>query len=298
MKKNYKTILILVIIIVFFTRSLIDIKTIIREFLDYTNIFIKNVFPTSFIFILISTLLSEYQLIYFFQKITRIKSIKIYYLLMSIISGFPAGIILIKDGLDNNTISLEDANYLVRFCHFPNPLFIFYTFSSSINSLKDTIIIYSIYIISNIIILIIVPVNNNITITINNYKSFSKVLNRSINKTFKTIILIYGTSIMFYLLSIPFQDFTINNIYLYTLTNGIFDLTKGVLSLSLLNSILVKGIFGLLFISIGSFAIIIQIKSILEDTSISFKSFIFGRILSVLISVNIWIVYFCCFRVI
>ena len=43
---------------------------------------------------------------------------------MSMLSGFPSGAKYIKTLLDKGSIDLDEANYLIVFTHFANPLFV------------------------------------------------------------------------------------------------------------------------------------------------------------------------------
>ena len=283
MRKTYKIILILVSIITLLISYLINSNYIIKCFLDYTKLFYKNIFPVSFIFYILSTILIEYKLL----DIIPININSIYIFLLSLISGFPSGSKYTKDLLDNNYISYEEASKLLLFSHFPNPLFIIGSISIIINKTLCFKILISI-ILSNFIILLFTKKYkkniNNITYPNN----FSNILKISIYKSIKTIILIYGTSIFFYLISCIITKYISFNPYIYILISGIFDLTKGVFSTTIINNNIIKAIFILIFISFGSISIHIQIKSILEDTLL-YKSFIKGRIISTILSIIIFL---------
>ena len=142
----------ILIILLFTIHCCLKIQTIIPLFLNYTSIFIQNVFPTSFLFLLVSFLLIEYQFIEFFQKITHFKTYRLYFFIMGLFSGFPACILPIKEALINENISGEEANHYIMFSHFPNPFFILYTVRSIVK--ERTLTLYGIYIISNLLILL------------------------------------------------------------------------------------------------------------------------------------------------
>ena len=63
MKKKYKNILLLVILLCFLTLNMLSIDTIVLKIWEYTELFIKRIFPVSFIFITLSNLLIEYNFI-------------------------------------------------------------------------------------------------------------------------------------------------------------------------------------------------------------------------------------------
>ena len=285
MKKTYKTILILVSLITLLIIYLINSNYIIRSFLEYTELFYTKLFPVSFIFFIFSSLLIEYKVL----DIIPININSIYIYLLSLISGFPSGAYYTKELLNNNIITKNEANNLIMFSHFPNPLFIMGSVNLIINNKSLCLKILLSIILGNLIILIFTKKYKK-TITNNNTypNNFSEVLKKSIYKTIKTIILIYGTSIFFYLISSIITKYISLNPYIYILINGIFDLTKGVYSTTIINNDIIKSLFILLFTSFGSLSIQMQIKSILNDNSL-YKYFIKGRLISTFIS---FIVFF------
>ena len=285
MKKNCKTILVLVSLIILLIVYFFNSEYIIKCFLEYNELFYTKLFPVSFIFFTLSTLLIEYKIL----DIIPININSVYIYLLSLISGFPSGSKYTKELLDNNYISFEEASNLILFSHFPNPLFII----GSVNLILEKSICFKLLIsilLSNFIILLFTKKykkkHNNIIINNN----FSKILKKSVYTSIKTIILIYGISIFFYLISAIITKY-IYNPYLYVLISGIFDLTKGVFSTSIINNTIIKALFILIFISFGSISIHIQVKSILEDTLL-YKSFIKGRIIATTLAIIIFLLIF------
>ena len=283
MKKTYKTILLLVSIITLLITYFINSKYLIKCILEYNELFYTKLFPVSFIFFIFSTLLIEYKIL----DIIPININSIYIYLLSFISGFPSGSKYTKELLDNKTINIEEATNLRLFSHFPNPLFIL----GSINSILNNNLCFKLLIsimLSNFIILLFTKKYKKKQKTIIYPNCFSKVLKDSIYKSFKTIILIYGTSIFFYLISSIISKYISFNPYLYILISGIFDLTKGIFSTTIINDINMRSILILIFISFGSISIHMQVKSILEDTLL-YKYFLKGRIISTILSLIIFL---------
>ena len=282
MKKN-KLIFTLVSLIILLILYLINSEYIIKCFLDYSKLFYTKIFPTSFIFFTLSSLLIEYKIL----DIIPININNIYIFILSLISGFPSGSKYTKELLDNNYISIEEAKNLLLFSHFPNPLFILGPVSLILNKSICLKLLISI-ILSNFIILLFTKKYSKKHNTITYPNNFSKVLKSSIYKSIKTIILIYGTSIFFYLISTIITKYISFNPYFYILVSGIFDLTKGIFSTTIINNIFIRSLLILIFISFGSISIHIQIKSILEDTLL-YKSFLRGRIISTILSLIIYL---------
>ena len=108
------------------------------------------------------------------------------------------------------------------------------------------------------------------------------------DKTLKIIILIYGTSIFFYLISIIILNY-LNTKKLYIIINILFDLTKGIQTTSLITNQTIKDLIIILLLTISPLNINIQIKSILSDTNIKYKNFIKGRITSFILTIIIYI---------
>ena len=175
------------------------------------------------------------------------------------LTGFPSGPKYAKDLLDKKLISKDYANYLIMFTHFPNPLFILGSVSTikGINTLKLLIII----ILSNLFIAAIFKKKETITLPSTTPTSFSKALSTGIYSSLKIIILIYGSCLFFTLIASILNKYLTMSHLLYTLTNILFDLTKGIFSTSILKSNNLKELIILLATIFGTLTIHIQIKS-------------------------------------
>ena len=283
MIKNIKRHLTLTLIFTLLILYIKDSNLIINEFLSYTNIFITKLFPSVFIIYILSDLLINYGIIKLLKKITKYPT-TIYILLISLISGFPSGPKTIKDLNNEEFISEEESNKLIKFTHFPNPIFLFSTISLIT---KNISIIYISIIISNLIILIINKPKSNNKLPNIKEQDFTTTLSNSIIKTLKIIILIYGTSIFFYLISVIILKY-INNKDLYILINILFDLTKGITTTSLINNQILKDLVIILLLTISPLNINIQIKSILSDTNIKYINFIKGRLISSILTIILY----------
>ena len=291
MNKTSKRILILVTLTILLFLYISNSTLIINEFIKYTNIFLTKLFPATFIFFTISSLLIDYGIIEIFIKYFRINTSSFYIILMSMISGFPSGSKYIKDLYQKNLITKNSATKLLMYTHFPNPLFILGTVNLIIHDNNLTIKILLSIILSNFILLILNPPKNNITFQ-NNYtppKNFAISLSNSIFSTFKTITIIYGNSIFFFLIATIISKYLYLNVNQYILLNGFFDLTKGIISTTLIPNNIIQSIYITTFISFGGISIHMQVKSILEDTSLNYKNFLIGRILGTIISIILFL---------
>jgi hypothetical protein len=288
MKKTYKSSLILIFLITILTLYLVNSKFIIYHFLEYTKLYIEKLFPTSFIIYIISHLLINYQIINELNKITKNPN-KLYIIIMSMLTGFPSGPKYITELYKNKMIKKETATFLLRFTHFPNPLFILGSLTKIISLNKGIKILISIYLANFIIASITRVKDDEINTLTSKYQDFSIALKEAIKSSFNLQILIYGTNIFFYLVAVITTNYLKPTAILYVLINGIFDLTKGLFTTVLLPKN-IRYIFILLFLNLGSISIHIQTKSILSDTNLKYKIFLQGRIVSTILSLFIFMI--------
>lgn len=293
MKKNYQRLFIILFLSILLILYTINSPIIINSILSYTKLFITKLFPTNFIFFVISTILIEQGLIELLNTKFKLNSSIFYVTIMSILSGIPSGAKYTKDLLNKKVISNKTANYLITYTHFPNPMFVLSAATSLTNN-EIAIKILITLILSNLLIAIsLKPKGKEIyTISDSSPKDFASSLSKAIIDAIKVIIIIYGTSVFFYLITIIINKYLTLNTLNYIIVNGIFDLTKGIFSTSLINNELTKSILIILFSAFGSLSIHIQIKSIISNTSIKYKNFLFGRIIQIMISIPLFLLLY------
>lgn len=291
MKKNYHQFLIIIFLLIILISSLFNSNLIITSILEYTELFLTKLFPVSFIFFILSSLLIDYGLIETISKLFHINGATFFVTLMSLVSGFPSGSKYTKELLAKELITKDYANYLIKFTHFPNPLFVLGSVNIVLNNYNISFYLLISIILSNLIIALFLKPkvkislpNKTLSIT-----SFPQSLQNAIFSSFKTIILIYGTSLFFYLISILLSNILSLNNYNYVILMGIFDLTKGVFSTTIISSILIRALIILIFISFGGVSIHMQVKSILFNSDIKYSSFLKGRLLATFLSIVIFL---------
>ena len=280
MKKNHKSILILVTFLVFLILCVFYSEDTLAHILEYSKLFITKVFPASFIFYILSSLLIEYGIIQVFFDIFHINTSSFYVLLISLISGFPSGAKYTKELLEKQFIDEIEANQIIQFSHFPNPLFVMGVVTSVLKSkILARKILFSI-IISNLFLFFFrKKKKDNFLLKKEIYiPNFSNTLSKSIYQAFQTVILIYGTSLFFYLISFFLTKYFSFSILSFIFISGIFDLTNGVVATSLVSNCFFQAALILFFISFGGVSIHMQIMAIIADTSISYWNFLRGRI--------------------
>ena len=294
MKKIKTSNIILVVLICLTSLYLTNSVLITKKILIYTKLFIEKLFPASFLFFTLSTLLIEYNAVGSLTKIFKKNGAVLYITIMSLISGFPSGSIYTTELLKKKQITEKTANYLIRFTHFPNPIFILGPISQLFSSKSYAYKILISIILANIIIAIVTkPKEQSKNIERHNYpQSLSQTLSKATLSSLKTIILIYGTSIFLYLIITIINHYYKMPLISYVLLNGIFDLTNGVFLTSLITNPITKGIIIIFFFSFGGLSVHMQTKSIIADTQIKYKNFFIGRIWGIIIAniLFLWII--------
>ena len=296
--KKYSNLIIVILsfitlILILLNKTLVS-KTIINSFGIWFNTLVPSMFPMFILSnILISYNFTEYipkKIVNFFSNFFSISNNAVLIIFLSMISGFPANAINVKNALDNKLISNKEAEHLLFFNHFANPLFVLGTIGSFyLNNTKYGIIILISHILSNIIIGILFRKRSNYSI--NNYiskncksQSFGSIISDSINKSINSLFMISGTVTLFLILSnLIINVFNLNG-YLSIFLQGILEMTMSIASLSILNiNSVMKVVISTMIISFGGLSIHLQVYSSLNE-EIKYKNYLIGRILQMFIS--------------
>lgn len=305
MKAKYVNFLICTIILFFLIESFDHTNLIINTFLESTKLWFYNIIPTLSPFFVITDLLSNYGFINYISKIFG-KVMKIFNLsqecsyafFMSIISGFPGNAKLIKELLDNREINELEANKLLTFTHFSNPLFIIGTIGLLfLNNKKIGLIILIVHYITNFIVGILFRNIYKINHIIKENKKkeqfpFINCLLKSINSSINTLLIILGIII---LTSLIINIITINlNIPSFnkSLLTGFIEMTQGLKLISQEPiSIQLKASLMTFFLSFGGVSIHLQIMSILIEYKINYYIYLLSRIIhSSIASIMVYII--------
>lgn len=293
MKKTYQRLTIIIFLLVLLTLYTVNSSLIIKSILEYTNLFITRLFPTNFIFFVLSTILIDQGLIELINNKLKLDGSVFYVTIMSILSGIPSGSKYTKDLLEKGIIEEKTANYLLSFTHFPNPMFVLSTVTTLINS-KIALKILITLILSNLIIAFIFKPKKKEVYKVNSSISndFSSSLAKAILDAIKVIIIIYGTSVFFYLITVIINKYLTLTVFSHVILNGVFDLTKGLFTTILISNELLRSLLIIIFFAFGSLSIHIQVKSIISNTSLKYKKFILGRILQIMISIPLFLLLY------
>lgn len=234
-------------------------------------LFLNNILPLLFPMFIITKILLNYNLPYYFQKL--FKNSYIYLFIICLFSGIPNNIIIIKDLYNKHQISLKTANSYLQMTFFINPLFL-YTILHKTFSYKTTILIIVSHYLSNLIIYIFIHPTN-------------ELFNKNIEKDFSTTLTnaISDAAFIFLKLYLIMLLFNILVLFIPSTYSGLFEITKGLTILSTSNlSNLNKIILAIIFINFGGLSIHTQIKSILIDTSLSYNNFLISRFYQIIIN--------------
>lgn len=297
MKKNIYNLLTILLLLLILSSILIYSQETLKSVLFAFNIWEENIFPSLFPFFVISDLLMNYGFVNILGELTKKIMNKLFYLpgeasfviIASMLSGFPSSAKFVKSLLEEQKINTEEAEYLLSFTHFSNPLFVIGVIGSTmLKSKKLGFIILFCHIISNFIIAIVIrkkrevdtsTINIDKLFTINSNKSFIQVLTSSITKTINTLILLLGIVTTFLVLSTLISNLINLNDFTRAIVSGILEMTQGIKYISVVNiPLYLKATIMTVFISFGGISIHLQIMSILSDTKVKYKNYFISRV--------------------
>ena len=310
MKKNIYNLITIFLLCTILILILIYSNQVIETVLFGFSIWKENIFTSLFPIFIVTEFLINYGFIELLGEVSKKITNKLFCLpgeasfviIASMLSGFPSSAKYIKELLDNKNITNDEAEYLLCFTHFSNPLFVIGVIGS--NLLKDKslgLIILLSHILTNFIIAFLIIKRKNIENTDINLKnafvkiqkkrnqvSFIKTLTNAITKTINILLLLLGIIITFLVLSN-----LVNNIIKTTplnqaIINGLLEMTQGVKYVSLLKIPQnIKASIITFLISFGGISIHLQVTSILNDTSVKYRNYLFCRIIHATISSGI-----------
>ena len=276
-------------------------KEVANVIIEAVNLFLKKVFVSLFPMFILNDILINLNIPYYFYllfnklflKVFKTSGLGAYVFIMSLISGTPSNAYILKELVELEKISLEEANHFLTFTYFSNPLFLSVMLSTIFNTNVVLKIILCHYI-ANIIIGILIrnkapKIANNKNILKTNWKI---TLTKSINKSITTLLMILGTISFYMLLTFIITSLLPNNCLIKTIISGFLEITNGLntmTSLNILNKI--KEIIASAIISFGGLSIHTQIKAILEDTNMNYSYFLKGRIMQSIISVILIMIF-------
>lgn len=291
--------IIIVVITLFILYQIVIKKSLVYSSINYAlNIWVNNLIPTLFPFFIISDILINYNFTSYIPKIFKdickylfnITDNMITILLLSIVSGFPSNARNTRTLYDKGTITLDEANHILIFSHFSNPLFILTTVAIFFFNNKNigVILLISHYL-SNFFLGIIFREyfnHKNVDgVKNDNAVNFGNVFVGAIRKSIDTVLLICGILTIFLLLSdIIISNFNFN-IYNSMVVKGLLEITIGIEALGKLGlPMIYKAIIASCFLAFGGFSVHMQVMSQIANTEIKYRYFFIGRLYQMILS--------------
>ena len=301
-----KNILYLFTLCIVLFEMLFNSQAIVESVSFSFNLCINNLFPSLLPFMILSNILIEYGFAIICSEIFKPFMIKMFkshelgafVFILSLISGSPSNAKYIKELLDKNNINAYEANKILLFTHFVNPLFIINTIGYKfLNNNKIGLIILISHYIGNIITAIIfryyhkynkdskIDLKNTLKYLKTPKKNFINILTNSIINSINTLLLILGVITTCLVIT------TILNIN--PILNGLLEITQGLKYISILNiPIKLKVIFATFLVSFGGLSIHAQVFSIMNNKKIKYLPYLIFRITHGFISSIIVIILF------
>lgn len=272
------------------------------------SIWKDNLFPTLFPFFVVSSLLLNYGFVDILGNLLSKPMNKLFHLpgccgfvlAISLVSGFPSGAKYTKDLVENNLITTKQAERLLTFTHYSNPLFILGMIGSILlNNQKLAYLIMIAHIVSGLLVGIIFREKNyysceNMQKKSNKTsKTFGQLLTESIMSSLNTMFLLLGIVTIFLIISTIIKNIVSLPPVLSTIVSGILEMTQGVKLASLIQtSELIKIIIITGIISFGGLSVHMQVLGIISEQKIRYKYFFLARIIhSILAMLLVSIIY-------
>lgn len=294
---NFTVVFISLVFIIF----LISKNDIVLVSVNFSiSIWKDNLFPTLFPFFVVSNILIKYGFVEIIsllfskpiKKLFKLPGSCSFVFIISLFSGFPSGAKYTKELYINNKITLNEANRLLTFTHYSNPLFIIGFIGNIIlNNNKLALIILISHILGGIITGIILNYDKSIETSdsyINNSidnKPFGTILSSSIFDSLNTMFLLLGIVTIFSIVTSLIGNLGNLSIFSKSIISGLLEMTQGIKNISNLNiSTYLKSIFITIFISFGGLSVHMQVLSIISEYKIKYKLFFIARIFHLIIS--------------
>lgn len=291
--KKIKYVILTIIFIIF----IINIDIVITSVKSASIIFFNKVFVSIFPFIILSDILYYYNYHLFLKdnigalisKIFNINSKSSSIFLLCLFTSHPGNAIYIKNMLDNDEISLNDASNLLCYTYFPSIAFVIGTIGINLyGSYRFGLYLYLICLINNILIGIFLRNKNdniNSDIVINNNSNIFDVISSSIMKGINISFIILGTLIIFTIIINLILRYVNINPYILGIFSGILELTSGVIKISdVSSSINNKFLLTVFILCFSSLSILFQSFTILSKYKINIKKILIVKLIFSIIS--------------
>lgn len=300
MKKILSNIFLIVVLLFILINLLLKSSSIHDSINLAFEIWKNNLFPSLFPMFVLSEIFISLNFTDYFNKITKSITTKLfkshpitgYVMFMGTLTGFPGSAKNIYQLYQQGIVTKDEAEKLLLFTHFSNPLFIINTIAIGfLGNKKLAILIIISHYFTNIIIGILLKkyhpskeesnsflqntTSNNIS-----KNNMGSILGHAVFNSMNTLFLILGTIAIFLcvttILRSVFSFGDVGN----AIISGIIEMSQGLKYVSLLDiSLRLKTTLCVMIISFGGFSVHLQVMSILSETSIKYLPFFLSRLL-------------------
>lgn len=302
MKKNLYNFIILSLLLFILISILLNPKEIIEAGTFSLEIWKKNIFPSLFPFFILADLLVNYGFVRLVGTILKkpiesffhLRGVCAFVFVMSLISGFPSSAKYIATLYKEKIITLKEANHLITFTHFSNPLFIMGTVFSLLQDKKICLLILISHYSANFIIgFLLRGEKENIKTNLTQEKSsFTSVFINAIEHTIHTLTYILGTMTVFLVLTTVLFKYIDLPLLIKNILRGTLEITQGIKYISGMSfSSYLKGLIITGFLSFGGLCIHMQVIGIIKDVKIKYSRYFLSRILHTCISISIYLLF-------
>ena len=293
MKNNLINILITILLLSMFIFIFMYSKDTKEAVIYAENIWLNSLIPSILPSLILVSLLIKYNIINKINEIFKVFIYKVFNLpkessvivILSMVTGFPTGSKYIKDLLDKKKITIEDANHLITFTSYSNPIFVIsFIGETLLNNKKIGIIIFCVHLISGLIIGILFKNKGNSsdlreTNQSTNKESFINNLIIVVRESFSILLNMLGV-IIFFLIIISMIDLLLPNTVFTKILESILEITVGITNISKLNiNLRLKTALIGMILSFNGLCVHFQTKSIIEGSGIKYKSYLIARVL-------------------
>lgn len=287
-------------LLIFSQRNVLAVKTSLE-------LLMNSVIPSLFPFFVATELLSSTNLIprlgNFFNKYMKplfnVSGEGAFALIMGIISGYPMGAKIVCDFYAKNICTKEECERLLAFTNNSGPLFIIGTVG--IGFFKDVRTGF-LLLFTHILACISVGIcfrfwkyKRNASSCISSkyhttnysvkFSNLGTILSCSIISAIRSISLIGGFIVLFSVICSILNSFlsilNINNPYIVSIINGLFEITNGIYMLSNINTkyISLNIIITSFLLSLSGLSVLLQVLAITSKSKLSIKTYIAGKVL-------------------
>lgn len=306
MKKIIYSLLILSTFLFMFLHPTESVHAAKSGLLLWFNVIIPNLLPFIILSNLIISLNSASYITFLFAPILKllfgISKEGSYAVITGFLCGYPMGAKVTADLVTNQKISSSEGNFLLSFCNNVSPVFIINyiiteTFQTSTLLKPVFLILYSSPVLCAFLLRFIYhkhPFTKNETLSLQtcNTNVDFKLIDNSIMNAFEAITKLGGYIILFAILSQMLLHIPLQNHFLKYWIISLTEITNGISIVAASDlSFMKQFIIVLSSVSFGGISCVFQTQSMIKNSGLPIKHYIFSKLLNMGITIVLCIVY-------